>query len=129
MYALAATLVAALQIGCSDAGRVSEPPSVAAAPKSALASGGTIRSVEILDACDLKSFDAVFGVGTCIRSDDRTLTDFIGEVSAKGEADAWRFAPGNIEGGSRTDELEEPGTELYRCCIHPVDADDGHGAG
>jgi plastocyanin len=172
-YALAAVLVAALQVGCSDAGRVSEPRSVAAASKASLDASGTVRPIQILDACDPTSFDAVFGVGTCIRPGGRTLTDFIGEVSAKGEADAWRFAPGNIEarvgqtllavnnggekhtftevkkfggglnttlnelshntevapecntstmiaaGGSQTDELDEPGTELYQCCIHP----------
>ena len=172
-HALAAALLAALQVGCSDAGRVSEPQSVAAASRASLASGGTVRRIEILDACDPTSFDAVFGVGTCIRPGGRTLTDFIGEVSAKGEADAWRFAPGNIEarvgqtllafnnggekhtftevkqfggglnvvlnelshntvvapecntstliaaGDSQTDHLDEEGTELYQCCIHP----------
>ena len=172
-YALAATLMAALQVGCSDAGLLSEPRSVAAASNASLDAGGTVRPVQILDACDPASFDAVFGLGTCIRNGGRNLFDFIGEVSAKGEADAWRFAPGNIEarvgqtllainnggekhtftevkkfggglnatlnelshntevapecntstliaaGGSQTDELDEPGTELYQCCIHP----------
>jgi len=172
-YALAATLVAALQVGCSDTGRLSEPHAVAVASKASLDESGTVRPIQILDACDPTSFDAVFGLGTCIRPGGRNLTDFIGEVSAKGEADAWRFAPGNIEarvgetllainnggekhtftevkkfggglnailnelthntevapecntstliaaGGSQTDELDEPGTELYQCCIHP----------
>ena len=70
-YALAATLVAALQVGCSDAGRLSEPRSVAAASKASLDESGTIRRVEILDACDPTSFDAVFGLGTCIRPGGR----------------------------------------------------------
>ena len=172
-YALAASLMAALQVGCSDAGRLSEPHAVAAASRASRDASGTVRPVQILDACDPTSFDAVFGVGTCIRPGGRNLLDFIGEVSAKGEADAWRFAPGNIEarvgqtllainnggekhtftevkkfggglnstlnelshntvvapecntstliaaGGSQTDELDEPGTELYQCCIHP----------
>jgi plastocyanin len=173
-YALAAVLVAALQVGCSDAGRLSEPRALAAGASASRDASGTVRPVHILDACDPTSFDAVFGLGTCVRPGGRTLTDFIGEVSAKGKADAWRFAPGNIEarvgqtllainnggekhtftevkkfgggindvlnqlshntevapectpstpqiaaGGSQTDELDEPGTELYQCCIHP----------
>ena len=173
-YVLAATVMAALQVGCTDVGRVSEPQSVSAASKTLVAgASGTVRRVEILDACDPTSFDAVFGVGTCIRGGGRNLFDFIDEVSAKGEADAWRFAPGNIEarvgqallavnnggekhtftevkqfggglntilndlshnpnvapecntstlidaGGTQTDELDEEGTELYQCCIHP----------
>ena len=172
-YALAATLAAALQVGCSDAGRLSEPRALASASRASRDESGTVRPIQILDACDPTSFDAVFGLGTCIRPGGRNLTDFIGEVSAKGEADAWRFAPGNIEarvgqmllainkggekhtftevkkfggglnatlnelshntevapecntstliaaGSSQTDELDEPGTELYQCCIHP----------
>ena len=172
-YALAAALVAVLQVGCSDAGRLSEPRSVAVASKASLDESATVRPIQILDACDPASFDAQFGVGTCIRPGGRNLLDFIAEVSAKGEADAWRFAPGNIEarvgqtllainnggeqhtftevkkfggginailnelshntevapecntstkidaGRSQTDELDEPGTELYQCCIHP----------
>lgn len=172
-YVLAATVMAALQVGCSDVGRVSEPQSVAAASKASLDTRGTVRPIQILDACDPASFDAVFGVGTCVRPGGRNLLDFIGEVTAKGEAGAWRFAPGNIEarvgqtllahndggevhtftevaqfggginpilntlshnetvapecntsvqiaaGASQTDDLDEEGTELYQCCIHP----------
>jgi plastocyanin len=172
-FVLAATLVAALQVGCTDGARVSEPTSVAAASKASLDGSGTARRIEILDACDPTSFDAVFGVGTCIRQGGRNLFDFLDEVAAKGKADAWRFAPGNIEarvgqtllavnnggethtftevekfggglnatlndlshnpdvapecntsallaaGQSQTEHLDEPGTELYQCCIHP----------
>src|SRR5215218_9769243 len=172
-YALAAALVAALQIGCTDAGRLSEPQSVAAASKASLDASGTVRRIDILDACDPASFDAQFGLGTCIRPGGRNLFDFIGEVAAKGEADAWRFTPEHIEarvgqtllafnnggekhtftevakfggglnatlnelshnpdvapecntstliavGDSQTDDLDDEGTELYQCCIHP----------
>jgi plastocyanin len=172
-YVLAATVMAALQVGCSDVGSVNAPQSyeVAASASRDVSSG--VRRVEILDACDPASFDAVFGVGTCVRGGGRNLFDFIDEVSAKGEAGAWRFAPGNIEakvgqslfavntggevhtftevaqfggglnatlntlshnetvapecntsvqiaaGATQTDELDEEGTELYQCCIHP----------
>jgi plastocyanin len=172
-YALAAALVAVLQVGCTDTARVSEPTSLAAASKASLDASGTVRRIEILDACDPTSFDAVFGVGTCIRAGGRNLFDFIGEVAAKGKADAWRFAPDRIEarvgqtllavnkggekhtftevrkfggglnetlnqlshntevapecntstliavGDSQTDDLDDAGTELYQCCIHP----------
>ncbi|MFL5620771.1 MAG: plastocyanin/azurin family copper-binding protein [Gemmatimonadaceae bacterium] len=172
-YVLAATVMVALQVGCTDAGRVSEPQSVAAASKASRDASDGVRRIEILDACDPTSFDAVFGLGTCIRPGGRNLLDFIGEVAAKGKADAWRFTPENIEarvgqtlvafnnggekhtftevkqfggglnatlnelshntvvapecntstliavGESATDHLDEEGTELYQCCIHP----------
>jgi plastocyanin len=88
-----------LQVGCSDAGRLSEPTqsvaSVSLAAHDDAADG--VRRVEILDACDPTSFDAVFGLGTCVRGGGRNLFDFLDEVTAKQQADAWRFAPGNIE--------------------------------
>jgi len=173
-YVLAAAVMTALQVGCTDVGRVSEPQTGAVASKASIAdASGTVRRIDILDACDPTSFDAVFGVGTCIRGGGRNLFDFIDEVSDKGEADAWRFAPGNIEarvgqtllavnnggekhtftevkqfggglnttlnelshntvvapecntstliaaGDSQTDHLDEEGTELFQCCIHP----------
>ena len=174
---LAAVVLAALQVGCSDAARVSEPHVAATAttaPTGAYdVASNVVRRIEILDACDPTSFDAVFGIGTCVRGGGRNLFDFINEVSAKGEADAWRFGPEQIDarvgqtllavnrggekhtftevkqfggglnatlntlshnetvdpecnastlidaGASQTDELDEPGTELYQCCIHP----------
>jgi len=173
-YVLAAGVMAVLQVGCSDVGRVSEPHALTAAKTSALdVTPSTIHRVEVRDACDPASFDAVFGAGTCVRSGGRNLLDFINEVSNKQEADAWRFAPGDIQarvgdalltinrggekhtftevkqfggglnatlnqlshnevvapecntstliaaGDSQTDHLDEEGTELYQCCIHP----------
>ena len=96
-HVLAATMVAVLQVGCTDVGGVSEPRSVVAASEASLDASGTVRPIQILDACDPASFDAVFGIGTCVRSGGRNIFDFVGEVTAKGEAGAWRFAPGNIE--------------------------------
>lgn len=173
---LAAAVLAALQVGCSDAGRLSEPRPATTTTSAATASydiADVAHRIEILDACDPTSFDAVFGIGTCVRQGGRNLFDFIGEVTAKGEADAWRFGPEHIDarvgqtllavnrggekhtftevkqfggglnatlntlshnetvapecttstmiaaGASQTDELDEPGTELYQCCIHP----------
>ena len=174
---LAAVVLTALQVGCSDAGRVSEPQQAASVTTASTGSydvaSDVVRRIEILDACDPTSFDAVFGIGTCIRQGGRNLFDFIDEVRAKGEADAWRFGPDRIDarvgqtllavnnggekhtftevkqfggginatlntlshnetvapecntsvqiaaGGSQTDKLDEEGTELYQCCIHP----------
>ena len=173
-YVLAAGVMAVLQVGCSDAGRVSEPQTLSVARTSARdVAPTTVHRVEIRDACDPASFDAVFGLGTCVRNGGRNLLDFINEVSNKQEAGAWRFAPGSIEarvgdrllsvnsggekhtftevkqfggglnailndlshntvvapecntstliaaGDSQSDDLDEEGTELYQCCIHP----------
>jgi plastocyanin len=173
-YVLAAAVMAVVQVGCSDAGRVSEPQAFSVAKTSVRdLTPGNIHRVEIRDACDPASFDAVFGVGTCVRAGGRNLLDFITEVSNKQQADAWRFAPGNVEarvgealltinrggekhtftevkqfggglntilntlshnevvapecntstliaaGGTQSDDLDEEGTELYQCCIHP----------
>jgi len=183
LAAAAFVAIAALQVGCSDSGRITQTERQPAPSTSndnppasyTLASNAAdgVRRIEILDACDPTSFDAVFGVGTCIRNGGRNLFDFIDEVTKKQEAGAWRFAPAGIEarvgqtlvainrggethsftevrqfggginatlnelshnpnvapecqtaellaaGASTTDELDEEGTELYQCCIHP----------
>ena len=172
MY-LAASVMAALQVGCSDAGRVSEPQSYAVAASASRVASGGVRPVEILDACDPNELRRGIRRGHVRASGGRNLLDFIDEVTAKGEAGAWRFAPGNIEarvgqtllavnnggevhtftevaqfggglnpilntlshnetvapecntsvqiaaGATQTDDLDEEGTELYQCCIHP----------
>ena len=52
------------------------------------------RQVVILDACDGPWFDAVLGEGACTRSGGVTFETFIGQLVTRGEAPAWRFAPG-----------------------------------
>ena len=92
---LAATTITALLLACSDAGPSGqlEPTAPAAAR-----GGETVRRVEILDACDPISFDAVLGAGACARSGGLSFDTFIAQLTAKGEVDAWRFAPaGNIQ--------------------------------
>ena len=167
---LAATTFAALLAACSDASRL-EPT----APEAARG-GETTRRIEVLDACDPLSFNAVLGQGTCTRPGGLSFDTFIAQLTAKGVVDAWRFAPGsNVQarvgqellainrggethtfteveefgggivpllnqlsgntevapecnpatltfippGGTYSDEVEEPGTEHYQCCIHP----------
>ena len=171
---LAAATVTALLASCSESGTLGGPGPTA--PADARAEGGT-RRIEILDACDPTSFNAAIGAGTCTRPGGLSFASFIGELTAKGEVGAWRFAPSNnvqaqvgqmllainrggevhtfseVEefgggivpllndlshntevapeclalapsdfippGGTASDEVEEPGTERYQCCIHP----------
>jgi plastocyanin len=55
------------------------------------------RRVQILDACDGPTFNAVIGEGTCVRNGGVTFERFIGQLIAKGEAPAWRFAPERLK--------------------------------
>ena len=166
----ATLLFTALLAACSDASRL-EPT----APEAARG-GETTRRIEMLDACDPLSFNAVLGQGACTRPGGLSFDTFIAQLTAKGVVDAWRFAPGsNVQarvgqellainrggethtfteveefgggivpllnqlsgntevapecnpatltfippGGTYSDEVEEPGTEHYQCCIHP----------
>lgn len=59
---------------------------------SALAAAGH-RTVQILDACDGPSFNAVIGDGACARAGGVTFETFIGQLGAMGSAPAWRFSP------------------------------------
>ena len=169
---LLATSCTALLVACSDTATGRLAPT---APSAARADEG-VRRIQILDACDPTSFNAVLGAGACVRSGGVTFTHFIDQVTQKSEAPAWRFAPSNVEarvgqtllainhggeehtfteveefgggivpilnqlsgntevapecealapsdlipaGGTFSDEVEETGTELYQCCIHP----------
>ena len=175
---LAATTFGVLLTACSDSLPIDQPAPTAPSASRVGTSGADdgVRRIQILDACDPASFDAVLGAGSCARPGGLAFSSFIDQVTAKGEAGAWRFAPGNVEarvgqtllainrggethtfteveefgggivpllnqltgnttiapecqalapsdfipaGGTFTDEVEETGTELYQCCIHP----------
>jgi len=61
------------------------------------------RHVNMLDDCDMVSFDAVVGDGTCTKAGGVTFDEFIGQLIAQGRAPAWRFAPSHLSvpaGGS-----------------------------
>lgn len=63
------------------------------------------RQVQMLDACDGPSFNAVIGPGTCTRSGGVAFEDFIAQLATRGDAPAWRFAPESVklnEGGTIT---------------------------
>ena len=54
---------------------------------------GTERHLNMLDDCDAASFNAAIGPGTCSKAGGTTFSRFIGQLIAKGQAPAWRFAP------------------------------------
>jgi plastocyanin len=55
------------------------------------------RRVQIRDACDGPTFNAALGEGACTRNGGVTFERFIGQLIAKGEAPAWRFAPEQLK--------------------------------
>jgi plastocyanin len=59
--------------------------------------GADHRRVQILDDCDAESFNAVLGPGSCVKDGGVTFDEFIEQLLTKGEAPAWRFAPGHLK--------------------------------
>ena len=51
--------------------------------------------VNILDACDGDSFNAIFGAGTCVRNGGVKFDHFIAELTHLGSIGGWRFAGTN----------------------------------
>jgi plastocyanin len=65
---------------------------------SVASAGADHRTVQILDACDSETFNAVLGPGMCVRKGGGvTLGRFIGQLQRKGEAPAWRFSPAQLK--------------------------------
>ena len=63
----------------------------------------TERHVNMLDDCDMATFNAAVGDGTCSKAGGVTFDEFIGQLIAQGQAPAWRFAPSRLSvpaGGS-----------------------------
>jgi hypothetical protein len=58
--------------------------------------GSSSRTVQMLDACDGPSFNAVLGEGACAREEGVTFDELIGQLLAMGSAPAWRFSPGQV---------------------------------
>ena len=57
---------------------------------------GTERHVNLLDACDGPSFNAVLGDGACERNGGVSFETFVGQLMAMGHAPAWRNSPGQV---------------------------------
>lgn len=58
--------------------------------------GGEAKRVRITDDCDVASFNAAFGPGTCVGGGLTTLPDFLAQLGAKGSATGWAFRPANF---------------------------------
>ena len=54
------------------------------------------RKVQVLDACEPESFNAVLGADSCVKNGDVTFEEFIDQLLTMGEAPAWRFSPGRV---------------------------------
>lgn len=96
---LAGTTCMALLGACSDSLPLDPPTPTApiASRAGAPSADDGVRRVTILDACDPTTFDAALGAGSCARPGGLSFASFIDQVTSKGEAGAWRFAPGNVE--------------------------------
>ena len=52
--------------------------------------------VELMDACDPDTFNAVIGPGTCVRSGGVTFENFLDQVRRHGSIGPWHFSPTNV---------------------------------
>jgi hypothetical protein len=105
-----AVLVACDRHGVSSANIAANPvgPSsvVASTSGGAPIVSGPMRAdtdivVNMFDACDGDSFNAIFGVGTCVRAGGVKFDQFIAELTRLGSIGPWRFAglTGNVQVG------------------------------
>jgi hypothetical protein len=88
-----ALLVACDSHGVSPANSAASPvgpsPTIASTSGDVTAVSGPMRAdhdvvVNMMDACDGDSFNAVFGVGTCIRAGGVKFDQFIAELTTSG---------------------------------------------
>ena len=100
------TMLASLSlfaVGCGDTGRTADPTApaartVSAARGAALASVGTnTRRVSVMDACDMATFNAAIGPGTCARNAGVRFPEFIAQLTAHQSAGAWHNAPAQTD--------------------------------
>jgi hypothetical protein len=95
-----AFLVACNSNGVSPASFAANPvgpsPAIASSGGAATVVSGPMRGddvvVNMLDACDGDSFNAIFGAGTCNRAGGVTFAQFIAELTHLGSIGPWRFA-------------------------------------
>jgi hypothetical protein len=110
LRAVAVPAVFVLAVACSASSpspgtSASSPIGPSAVPGSSPAGGPqmTVRVaparpnvlVNMLDACDPDTFNAVLGPGSCVRSGGVQFNKFIAELTRLGFAGAWHFAPPN----------------------------------
>jgi hypothetical protein len=98
--ATALTLAPMVLVGCGDPSRPTNPSAATSASSGPVASatlaqvGKSERLVNVMDACDPVTFNAVIGPGTCVqRQGGVTFSEFIAELTRTRKAGAWHFAP------------------------------------
>ena len=110
--AIAACVALSSVIGCGDssvpaseADSVLGPSAISASPnaESSSISAATTRAsrdviVNMHDACDPDTFNAVLGAGTCVRNGGVTFADFISQLTRNGFVGSWNFAPRMVNG-------------------------------
>jgi hypothetical protein len=102
--------VAPVQSSSAGAAR----PSGAGAGPSALSGGRQDVLVNMLDACDPDSFNAVLGPGSCIRSGGVKFDQFIAQLTQLAMSPPWRFAPQNtVVRVGQTFVAENKGGEVH----------------
>ena len=92
-HAGAIALASLLLVACGD-----QDAPTAATPGSpllaAVEAGGKVQGVvNMLDACDPATFNAVLGPGTCVGSGTVTFEAFIAELAKRHKVSTWRFDP------------------------------------
>lgn len=101
--AVTLTIVPLLLAACSDPGRPTDP--LAAGPTAARAArdgagtagSGPVRLVNMMDACDPATFNAVLGPGSCTRQGGVSFDEFIAQLQRHQAVGAWHFAPPTLE--------------------------------
>ncbi len=64
---------------------------------STASAGPSHRNVQILDACDPATFNAVLGPGSCVRDGGVTFEKFVNSLIAGKPHASWRFAPSHTK--------------------------------
>jgi plastocyanin len=90
----------AMPVGPSGVAASPASGSATASSAAPLGAGRSVQShqdvrVNIEDACDPTSFDAVLGAGACTRSGGMKFDDFIATLTRLGFVGPWHFAPNN----------------------------------
>ena len=86
----AVALCGALVAGCSDTTPTAPSETT---EKIALAKEGRVKRIQMMDACDPASFDAVLGAGSCSRAGGITFDKFIELLGRHQVAGSWHFSP------------------------------------
>jgi len=105
MPAVFASLTTAFVVGCNDSSKSPAGPSAIASlgtgataldsgPATTLGTVGRTQTVvDMRDACDPETFNAVLGAGACVRNGGVTFENFLELLSRHHSVGAWNFTP------------------------------------